>query len=98
MPKLNKTIKYTPELAFEFFELCSKGWSLVQIAAHQGILKKHYFLWSKHEIRKPDFHTAWVRGKEACQAYHESLLDKMIRQEIKASSAEIEAQKYRLRV
>ncbi len=95
--KIQKRLKYNKDISVAFFRLCQQGHSLTQIATELGCLKEQLLKWSK-DPQKYDFANAWHMGKQACQAYHETLLDKMIKQEIKASSSEIEAQKYRLRV
>lgn len=71
------------------------GYSLTQIATSLNVPKSVLSYWGTSEKALRD---VWELGRDACQSYHESLLSKMISKEIPASSAEIEAQKYKLRV
>jgi hypothetical protein len=89
--------KTTPKL---FLEYCSQGLSLVQISNKLGISLDSLKKYQDYALMK----ASWIKGREANQAYHESLLDLMIKGidangEVKRYAAkEIDAQIYRLRV
>src|SRR5690242_20603219 len=86
-------VKTTPG---EFLELCRQGKSLTQIATKLGVLESEILSWTRK--RDTTFKYAFEHGRQAYKAYHEDLLDKMIRKEVNASSAEINAQIYILKV
>lgn len=95
--KYKRKEKYNKEMANRFFELCKEGKSLTQISAELGIVKSVLLDWST-DPKKHEFRAAFERGKEACQAYHEDLLTKMVNGIVKCSSKQIDAQIYTLKV
>lgn len=97
MPRI--VYKYSYALGEKFFELCKEGKSLTQISSILGVPKRKWIEW--HNSTR-DEHSSmkrfWETGREACQCYHETLLDNMIKQNVKSTASEIDAQKYRLKV
>jgi len=75
--QLNPKANYKKTYAKEFFNLSSNGYFPTEIAAKLGVPLKHLQRWSK-DVRKPEFGQAWDLGKEACEAFHISKLNKMI--------------------
>ena len=92
-------MKYSKERVSDFLEACKKGETPTQIASQWGILVEELQEWSKD----PKFKKTWQLGKEAFQAYHETLLARMTDKTRldylpKVANSEINAQIYRLKV
>lgn len=84
--EIKKHVKYTKDLAVVFFNYCQLGLSLTQIAENMGVDKQLLIKWSKDEF-KFEWQNAWIRGQQACQSYHEALLDDMIKNKGKYDTA-----------
>ncbi len=93
--EIQKHLKYTKDLAVTFFELCQQGLTLTQTAEKLGVDKQRLIKWSK-DPTKYEWQNAWVRGRQACQAYHEVLLDEMIRNGKNYDAASKQLQKMRM--
>lgn len=96
-PKGVKSTTSSQAISDRFLDLCRQGHSLTQISAAMNIPKEQFERWSKDKVKHKSFVKAFQDGKTAWQAYHETLLQKMIRGEIKAASAEISAQQFVLK-
>src|SRR6185436_16641070 len=78
--------KYRPEMAQEILELAECGMSYVQIAASFKVDKSTMLDWSKDE-RKPEFVAAYKTARTLAEAYHEGVLQKISKGQLKGSSA-----------
>ena len=95
---IQKQIKYDKDIhPQQYFDLCGQGFSLTKIATKMGTCKDQLLGWAS-DTRKHEWQAVWQRGKESCQAYHEDILDQMIRGTIKADSKSKELQQYRMKV
>lgn len=93
--EVKKNVKYSKDLGTIFFSLCQKGLTLTQIAEEMGADKQLLIKWSKDPL-KYDWLNAWIRGRQACQAYHERLLDEMIKNGREYDAASKQLQKMRM--
>ncbi len=81
-----------------FLDYCRQGLSLTQIADKLGVSKEQLERWSRDKKKHKEFANIFDKGKTAWQAYHETLLQKMITGEDgKYASAEITAQQFVLK-
>lgn len=69
---------YKKSYANKFYDLCCKGLSLAQIAHEMQLEEQVLVKWSD-DPKKKEFGRAFRAGKTACEAYHVSLLDEMIK-------------------
>lgn len=85
-------------IASQFLVMCKQGLSLTQIADKLCLPKEQLERWSRDKVKHKEFVKAFELGKTAWQAYHETLLQKMISgQDGKYASAEISAQQFVLK-
>lgn len=75
--QVKKRVKYNKDMCPKFYEYCSQGLTLTQIAEKLEVLKEDFFTWAEDK-RKYEWQAAWARGKQAAQAYHEAKLRSMI--------------------
>lgn len=82
-------------IAGRFLEMCKQGLSLTQIADKLEIPRETLEAWSRDKRGHREFVKVFQKGKTAWQAYHETLLQKMITGEDgKYAAAEISAQRF----
>lgn len=79
--------KYESKFAREIVELSKMGRSLVQIASEFGVSERTMRQW-KNEADKLEFRDAYQLAKEAFEAYHEDILQKMAKGIIKGGNAQ----------
>jgi hypothetical protein len=80
LDKLQKHIKYKKDIHPNlFFEMCKKGYTLIQIADEMGGIKEDLLRWGDDK-RKFEWQAVWERGLQAAQAYHEREYLKLIRE------------------
>lgn len=72
----------------QFLDLSSQGLTRLQIAVRLGILSKDLLSHLSPGV--------YEKGCELCQAFHEDLLNQMIRGDLKASTKEMDLQAWRL--
>ncbi len=81
-----------------FLNYCKQGLSLTQIADKLEVSKDTLERWARDKKKHKEFAKVFEKGKTAWQAYHETLLQKMITgQDGKYASAEITAQQFVLK-
>lgn len=83
--------KYKKEYDSMFYEMAARGMTPTQIAVELQIDRDVLIAWSTDQWKK-SFQRAFKAGKEACQAFHEGLYQKMAQGVIKCSAAELAAQ------
>lgn len=89
---------YHDNVSTEYLELCRQGKSITQIAAHFTITEDELRSWAKDKIKRSKLATVWELGKTLCQAFHEDLLDQMIRATPRAAASEIASHQHRMAV
>lgn len=63
--------EYHPAHCKAVIELGSSGMEVVEIAVRFGVLKHTLYDWAKQH---PDFARAFARAREACEAYHTTII------------------------
>lgn len=97
-PKGTVCTTSSKSIAPQFLVMCKQGLSLTQIADKLSLPKEQLERWSRDKVKHKEFVKAFELGKTAWQAYHETLLQKMISgQDGKYASAEISAQQFVLK-
>lgn len=86
--------QYYKALPNDFLALCEQGLFLSEISKQVNISVKKLKEWSKstHNSRAA-YVSAFKRGRELSQAYHESLYRQMASGEVKATASQIDAQR-----
>jgi len=69
---------YRQEYCKIFYDLCCEGLFLATIAHKMGVSQENIKQWGESPAYKK-FNTAYKRGMQACQAFHEELYQSMIK-------------------
>lgn len=92
-------IRVDETMADEYLDLCKQGKTITIIAAHFETTEEQLIKWGTQDKKRyPKLNSVWERGKTAFKAFHEDLLDQMIRGDFKAAAQNIASHERRLAV